>query len=122
MRYERGQVVYADLNPVVGHEQAGHRPFLVLSENRFNAASRTVIGMPLTSRQPKAPYPFAFELAPFLSDGSKSWVKPAQVRTLSVERLSNVIGSVTSVEVEKCIDAMLRVLGRKVQEKADNDG
>lgn len=122
VRYERGQVVYAELDPVVGHEQAGTRPFLVLSENRFNAASRTVIGAPLTSRQPKAPYPFSFQLAPFLADGSTSWVKPTQVRTISVERLSNVIGRVSPDEVSKCVIALNQVLGLRVHSKADNDG
>lgn len=122
VRYERGQVAYADLNPVVGHEQAGERPYLILSENGFNAASRTIIGMPLTSRQPKAPYPFSFQLAPFLSDGSVSWVKVSQVRTLSVERLTNVIGRAASEDVEKCIDALIHVLGRRRRRgQADND-
>lgn len=122
VRYEQGQVVWADFNPVRGHEQAGHRPALIVSENRFNVSSRTVIAMPLTSKQPKAPYPFAFELGPFLEDGSHSWAKPSQVRTLSTERLGAVLGRVAPEEVERCLDAFLRVCGRKPALKADNDG
>jgi mRNA interferase MazF len=122
VRYERGQVVYGDLGPTVGHEQSGIRPVLIVSENRFNASSQTIIAMPLTSQPQRAPYPFAFELGPFLPDGSISWVKPSQVRTLSVDRLSNVIGKVAPEEVERCLDALLRICGRKPRTKPDNDG
>lgn len=122
VRYERGQVVYADLSPTVGHEQSGIRPVLIVSENRFNVSSQTVIAMPLTSQPQRVPYPFAFELGPFLPDESLSWVKPAQVRALSTDRLSNVIGKVSPEEIEKCLDALLRVCGRKQRPRADNDG
>ena len=41
---------WANLNPTVGHEQAGRRPVLVVSDDRYNARSRMVLAMPLTSR------------------------------------------------------------------------
>ena len=49
-RILRGEIRWADLNPVRGHEQAGERPVLVLSHNVFNERSGTVIAVALTSR------------------------------------------------------------------------
>lgn len=118
VRYERGQVVWAELEPTLGREQAGHRPVLIVSENRFNAASGTVIAMPLTSKQPKAPYPFAVEA---VVGGASSWVKPAQVRTLSVERLGRVLGAVDVLVVETCLAAVMQVCGHPSERKSDND-
>ena len=46
----RGDVFWANLNPTIGHEQAGHRPVLILSRNFFNKHSGTVIAVALTSR------------------------------------------------------------------------
>ena len=53
-RILRGDIVWADLNPVRGHEQAGQRPVLVLSQDVFNQHSGTVIAVAPTSR-PQAP-------------------------------------------------------------------
>lgn len=53
-RVLRGDVVWANLNPVVGHEQAGRRPVVVLSADVFNEDSGTVIAMPLTSQRQRA--------------------------------------------------------------------
>ena len=121
--YEQGQVVWGDLNPVRGHEQAGHRPVLIVSENRFNIASGTVIAMPVTSQPQRAPYPLAFELEWVVGDAPASWVKPAQVRVLSTERLGAVLGLASIADVQRCLDAFLRVCGRRPASlKADNDG
>lgn len=124
MPYERGQVVWGNFDPVVGHEQGGRRPALIISENRFNAASGTLIVMPLTSSHQRASFPFSIELMTLKpGDGKRSWVKPSQIRTMAVERFDKVLGRVSSEEVERSLDAIMRVCGRRYAPiKADNDG
>ena len=62
-RILRGEIRWADLNPVRGHEQAGERPVLVLSHDVFNERSGTVIAVALTSQEPRAGYPLTLELS-----------------------------------------------------------
>src|SRR2546426_1116237 len=61
-RILRGDVVWANLNPAVGHEQAGRRPIVVLSVDVFNERSGTVIAMALTSQPQRAGFPLTLEL------------------------------------------------------------
>ncbi|MDP9122238.1 MAG: type II toxin-antitoxin system PemK/MazF family toxin, partial [Acidobacteriota bacterium] len=70
----RGDIVWADLDPSGGSEQAGRRPVLVLSEDVFNARSGTVIALALTSQPPRAGFPLTLPLtSPHLP--KPSWVK-----------------------------------------------
>ena len=85
-RVLRGDVVWADLSPVVGHEQAGRRPVVVLSADVFNERSGTVIAMALTSQPQRAGFPLTLELKS-LKSRKRAWVKIGQVRTLSTRRL-----------------------------------
>ena len=120
---KRGQVYWAQLNPIVGHEQAGHRPVLVLSEERYGATMKLALVVPLTSRE-KWPVPLQVDVG--LVAGKRAWALPGQIRTLSVERLvqSKALDSVLPSAVEQCLDAMLQICGRrpKAPRKADNDG
>ena len=61
-RILRGEVRWAELNPTRGHEQAGHRPVLILSQDIFNKRSGTVIAMALTSQPQKAHFPLTSSL------------------------------------------------------------
>ena len=92
-RILRGDIRWADLNPVRGHEQAGLRPVLILSHDVFNQRSGTVIAMALTSQPQRAGFPLTLELntdkLPKIS-----WVKISQIRTLSVERIGKKLGTV----------------------------
>ena len=56
-RILRGEVYWADLNPVRGREQAGLRPVFILSHDLFNRKSETVIAMAITSQAQKAGFP-----------------------------------------------------------------
>ncbi len=85
-RILRGDIIWANLNPTVGNEQAGFRPILVISHDIFNERSGTVIAMALTSQPQKAGFPLTFELTS-LNLPKKSWVKISQIRTLSIKRL-----------------------------------
>jgi mRNA interferase MazF len=109
-RILRGDIVWADLNPVKGQEQAGHRPVLILSQDVFNQRSGTVIGVALTSQEPKAGFPLTLELG---SKGlpKRSWVKISQIRTLSVERLGKKIGKVRAEELDLILEGLNEILG-----------
>ena len=73
-RVLRGEIYWADLNPVRGHEQAGRRPVVVLSHEVFNRRSGTVIAMAMTSQAQKAGFPLTLRLeAPKLP--KQSWGK-----------------------------------------------
>jgi len=109
-RILRGDVIWADLNPTKGHEQAGQRPVLVLSHEVFNERSGTIIAMALTSQEQKAGYPLTFEL-PMKSLPKKSWVKISQIRTLSTERLGKRIGRVTPEDLDKIIEGLNEIIG-----------
>ncbi len=108
-RILRGDIVWANLNPVVGHEQGGLRPVLILSQDVFNQASGTVIAMAITSQPQKAGFPLTLELScPALP--KKSWLKISQIRTLSVARLQTKIGRATDHEIEEAVQGLNEIL------------
>ena len=55
VRILRGEIYWADLEPVIGHEQGGRRPVLILSRTLFNNRSRTVVAMALTNARALSP-------------------------------------------------------------------
>ena len=97
-RILRGDVVWAELDPVRGHEQAGTRPIVVLSEDVFNARGGIVIAMAITSQEPKAGFPISMELTS-VKLPKRSWALLSQVRTLSTQRLSRRLGQVSPEEL-----------------------
>jgi mRNA interferase MazF len=109
-RILRGDIRWADLNPVRGREQAGLRPVLILSQDIFNERSGTVIAVALTSQPQKAGFPLTLELK--TSNLSKeSWVKISQIRTLSVERIGKIIGRASPEEIEQVVDGLNEIIG-----------
>jgi len=109
-RILRGDVRWADLNPVRGHEQAGLRPVLILSHDIFNERSGTVIAVALTNQHQKAGYPLTLELKS-VNLPKQSWVKISQIRTLSVERIGKIIGRVSPEEIEQVIEGLNEIIG-----------
>lgn len=106
----RGDILWADLNPVRGSEQAGLRPILVLSAETFNRHSGTVVAVALTSQAPRAGFPLTLPLSdPKLP--KKSWVKIGQIRTLSTERLGKRLGRATPDELEQVLEGLVEILG-----------
>jgi len=105
----RGEVRWADLNPVRGHEQAGIRPVLIVSHDVFNARSGTVIAIALTSQPQRAKFPLTLAL---MSSGlpKKSWVKISQVRTLSIERIGKMLGKVSPEELIQVIEGLNEII------------
>jgi mRNA interferase MazF len=109
-RVLRGDIVWANLSPTKGREQAGRRPVLVLSHDVFNEHSGTVIVVALTSRPQSAGFPLTLELTrPRLP--KKSWVKVSQIRTLSVERLGPRLGRVSAEDLGLVIEGLNEIIG-----------
>lgn len=109
-RILRGDIVWADLNPTLGHEQSGQRPVLVISHDVFNEHSGTVIAVALTSQPQKAGFPLTLALShPKLP--KKSWVKISQIRTLSIERLGLKIGRASAEELGQIIEGLNEIVG-----------
>jgi mRNA interferase MazF len=109
-RILRGEVRWADLNPVRGREQAGRRPVLVLSHDVFNERSGTVIAVALTSQAPKAGYPLTLESrAAGLT--VRSWIKISQIRTLPVDRIGARIARASEEELARVLDGLDEILG-----------
>ncbi|MDA8404890.1 MAG: type II toxin-antitoxin system PemK/MazF family toxin [Desulfobacteraceae bacterium] len=106
----RGEIRWADLNPVKGNEQAGLRPVVILSQDVFNERSGTVIAMAITSQPQRAGFPLTFEL-----DTSelpkRSWVKISQIRTLSTERIGKRVGNASPEELDQLIEGLNEIIG-----------
>jgi mRNA interferase MazF len=108
-RILRGDIRWADLNPVRGHEQAGMRPVLILSHDVFNERSGTVIAMAMTSQEPRAGFPLTWESrAPGLA--KRSWIKISQIRTLAVERIGRRMGRSAAAELVKVVDGLNEII------------
>lgn len=109
-RILRGDICWADLNPVIGSEQGGFRPVLILSHNIFNDRSGTVIAVAITSQPQRAGFPLTLEL----SDAKlpkKSWVKISQIRTLSTKRIGKKISSASPEDLVNIIDGLNEIIG-----------
>ncbi|MFC1706602.1 type II toxin-antitoxin system PemK/MazF family toxin [Planctomycetota bacterium] len=111
MKAARGEIWLADLNPTRGHEQAGRRPALVLSEDTFNAGpARLVIVLPVTSRLRRIPS--HVRVAP--PEGglrTKSAVLCEAIRSVSTERLVERWGAVSNRTMAEVEDVVRIVLG-----------
>jgi len=108
-RILRGDIYWANLNPTVGHEQAGLRPVLILSHNVFNKHSGTVIAVAITSQPQKAGFPLTLELEDSKLP-KKSWAKISQIRTLSIKRLGKKLGKATTKELELVVEGLNEIL------------
>ena len=108
-RILRGEIRWADLNPVRGREQAGLRPVLVLSHDVFNERSGTVIAVALTSQPQRAGFPLTLELQAAKLP-KRSWVKISQIRTLAVERIGAKLGRASPEEMSKIVEGLNEII------------
>jgi mRNA interferase MazF len=109
-RILRGDILWADLNPVQGREQAGRRPVVVISDDIFNARSGTVIAMAITSQPQRASFPLTLEVTSAKLP-KRSWVKISQIRTLSTLRLGKKLGRMSPEELDRLIEGLNEILG-----------
>lgn len=92
MFIKRGDIYYADLRPVVGSEQGGVRPVVIIQNNTGNRHSPTVIAAAVTSRKNKAQLPTHVPLAGIEGLQQDSIILLEQVRTIDRSRLGEYIG------------------------------
>ena len=106
---KRGDIFYADLSPVVGSEQGGVRPVLIVQNDTGNRHSPTVIAAAITSQTGKARLPTHISVAP-LSCGlpKESVILLGQVRTLDKRRLREKMGRLDE-GVMKQVDTAIAV-------------
>ena len=109
-RVLRGDIHYADLNPVQGHEQAGVRPVLVISHDVLNRNSGTVIVMAITSKEQKAGFPLTYSLPEETGLPKRSLVKINQIRTISIQRLGNRITHLSPDELIPIINGLTELV------------
>ena len=105
----RGDIVWAELDPTVGNEQAGRRPVLVLSNNIFNERSGPVIALAVTSQEPRVPFPLTAGLSN-KDLPKRSWVKIGQIRTLSTQRLGKKIGKASRSDLELIVEGLTEII------------
>ena len=112
MDIRRGELYYADLSPVVGSEQGGVRPVLVVQNDVGNKYSPTVIAAAVTSKMTKAKLPTHIEIAGRNYGLQKdSVILLEQIRTLDKRRLKERIGSLPLSTMQKVDGALLISLG-----------
>ena len=109
---KRGELYFADLSPVVGSEQGGTRPVLVVQNNVGNKYSPTVIIAAITSQLSKAKLPTHIELSRERYNLQKdSVVLLEQIRTLDKKRLKEKIGSIDKLTMQQVDIAIMISLG-----------
>lgn len=110
MRARRGDLFWADHGPVLGHEQGGRRPVLVLSHEVFNASHGVAIVASVTGKPSRGTFPLSHPLA---SGGlaKASWAMSWQIRTVSVHRMGRRIGHVDEAEVDRVVEGLMEIVG-----------
>lgn len=112
MQIKRGDIFYADLSPVVGSEQGGTRPVLVIQNNAGNKYSPTTIVAAITSRIRKAKLPTHVELSKGATKLSRnSVILLEQIRTIDRRRLKEKVDHLDMVTMEKVSEALEISLG-----------
>ena len=112
---KRGEIYYADLSPIVGSEQGGVRPVLILQNDTGNHFSSTTIVAPITSVPKKKSQPtHIFIDYDFLE--SESVVLLEQLRTIDKQRLSDYLGLISSKDLQKIEVSIAISLGMKEKE------
>ncbi|MBP2033498.1 mRNA interferase MazF [Clostridium algifaecis] len=109
---KRGDIFYADLSPVVGSEQGGIRPVIIIQNDVGNKYSPTVIVSAITSQINKAKLPTHVEISSEAYGLNKdSVVLLEQIRTLDKRRLKEKIGHMTDIDMKKVDNALLVSVG-----------
>jgi mRNA interferase MazF len=104
----RGDLFYADLNPVVGSEQGGIRPVLVIQNDVGNHFSPTVVAAAITSRKVKNSLPTHILLENVSGLAPTSLLLLEQLRTIDRKRLRGYIGSISKEKMLE-VDAALAI-------------
>ena len=109
---KRGDIFYADLSPVVGSEQGGIRPVIIIQNDIGNKYSPTIIVAAITSQINKAKLPTHVEISSEEYGLNKdSVVLLEQIRTVDKKRLKEKIGHMTEKDIQKVDEALLISMG-----------
>lgn len=115
MNIKRGDIYYADLSPVIGSEQGGIRPVIILQNDVGNKYSPTVIVAAITSQINKAKLPTHVEVSSEDYGLNKdSVVLLEQLRTIDKKRLKEKIGHMTEIDIEKVEESLIISLGLNI--------
>ncbi|MCL2634480.1 MAG: type II toxin-antitoxin system PemK/MazF family toxin [Oscillospiraceae bacterium] len=107
MYIKRGEIYYADLSPVIGSEQGGMRPVLIVQNDIGNKHSPTVIAAAITSQKEKSRLPTHISLTALNCGLAKdSVVLLEQVRTLDKKRLKERMGELDLASMSKVDNAL----------------
>ena len=119
----RGEIYYADLSPVVGSEQGGMRPVLIVQNDVGNRYSPTVIAAAITSQQNQARLPTHIEIEARTYGLTKnSVVLLEQVRTLDKRRLRERMGCLDEKAMQRVDGAIAISLGLKAERDVTTEG
>ena len=110
MVVKRGDMFYADLSPVIGSEQGGVRPVLIIQNDTGNKYSPTVIAAAITSQTGKAKLPTHIEIgSEEVGLKSDSVVLVEQIRTIDKSRLKEKIGHIDNVELMNKVNGAIGI-------------
>jgi mRNA interferase MazF len=110
--YRRGQIFYTDLDPVVGHEQAGYRPVLIIQNDTGNYFAPTVIVAALTTKLPIKPFPTEVRISAGQSGLDRdSAIRLDQIRTIDKQRLERYVGQLDASIMRRVDEALKISLG-----------
>lgn len=116
MTVRRGEIYYADLSPVVGSEQGGVRPVLIVQNDIGNSHSPTVIAAAITSRQDKSKLPTHIGINAATCGLSKdSVVLLEQIRTIDKKRLKERMGELDTPSMARINNALSISFGLDTQ-------
>ncbi|MGI6715780.1 MAG: type II toxin-antitoxin system PemK/MazF family toxin [Eubacteriales bacterium] len=119
----RGDIYYADLSPVVGSEQGGIRPVLIVQNDVGNRYSPTVIAAAITSQTGKARLPTHIEIGPDAGLSKSSVILLEQIRTIDKRRLKDRMGHLDEKTMQQVNEALSISFGLSPDYSvADNTG
>lgn len=107
---KKGQIYYADLSPVVGSEQGGYRPVLIIQNDIGNKHSPTTIVAIITTRATKAKLPthIWLPLTSYVGLKYESMVELEQIRTIDKSRLKEYVGTIDH-QTQSAVDVALKI-------------
>lgn len=108
---QRGDMYYADLDPVFGSEQGGRRPVLIIQNDYGNQYSPVVIVTSLTAAPHKVRYDVDVVLEPGVDNAPYSRLQLNQIRTIDKRRLGRFIGRLSDAQMAQVDDAIAISLG-----------
>ena len=109
---KKGQIYYADLSPVVGSEQGGYRPVLVIQNDIGNKYAPTTIVAIITTRTTKAKLPTHYWLKDDCGLPKSSMVELEQIRVIDKSRLKEYVGAISCADednIKKCLKISLGI-------------